>query len=196
MLRACIPRKSRKGAETVSPTIVFLRTAIARGPSIGLMLTWLALAPAGGGCVQVDGGAIEASWVLRTFDGRAISDCGCASPEIARVRFVARPVGADEAQGEDVCAGRTGCEFSCRSQRGATPFFVPAGRYAVSFAALDAQGTPLPAGTPEAAGVRVPAPILREVVHGRPTQLDAVAIETGCAQSCNGDFSNKVCSRN
>jgi hypothetical protein len=172
----------------VPPPIVFRRT-------LTLILA-LATPVAAGGCVQIDGGAIEASWVLRTFDGRAISGCGCANPAIARVRFVVQKVEDGETPGEDVCAGQPGCEFPCRSQRGATPFFVPTDRYAISFAPLDLAGTALGAGVPGSGGVRVPAPILREVVHGRPTQLDAVAIETGCAQSCNGDLSNKVCAGN
>jgi hypothetical protein len=158
----------------------------------------LALAPAAvvGGCVDVEGGAIEASWVLRTFDGRAISGCGCSNPEIARVRFVVRST-ADEGEhlGDDVCAGRSGCEFSCRSQRGATPFFVPAGRYALSVLPLGTGGEVLTGAPSGGGGVRVPAPILRAVEFGRPTQLDAVAIESGCAQVCNGDLSNKVCSK-
>jgi hypothetical protein len=33
------------------------------------------------------------------------------------------------------------------------------------------------------------------VVFGRPTQLDALAIEAGCAVACNGDDSNRVCTR-
>jgi hypothetical protein len=172
-----------------SAAIVFPRSL--RMIPLGLAL---AAAIAVGGCVDVNGGAIEASWVLRTSDGRAISDCGCASPEIARVRFVAQPVGDDEDLGADVCAGQPGCEFLCRSQRGATPFFVPTGRYAISLAPLDEGGAALIAGA--SGTVRVPAPILREVVSGRPTQLDAVAIETGCAQACNGDLSNKVCAGN
>lgn len=172
----------------VSHAIVFPRTL-----ALILVLTTPVVV---GGCVEVEGGAIEASWVLRTFDGRAVSDCACAHPVIARVRFVARVVGDDDTPGEDVCAGQPGCEFPCRSQRGATPFFVPGGRYAISFAPIDLAGTPLGAGVPGGGTVRVPAPILREVVHGRPTQLDAVAIETGCAQACNGDLSNKVCAGN
>jgi hypothetical protein len=172
----------------VPPTIVFRRT-------LTLILA-LATPVLVAGCVEVDGGAIEASWVLRTADGRAISGCGCANPAIARVRFVVRTVGDDNMPGQDVCAGQPGCEFPCRSQRGATPFFVPGGRYAISFAPLDPAGTALSAGAPGSGSVRVPAPILREVVHGRPTQLDAVAIETGCAQACNGDLSNKVCAEN
>jgi hypothetical protein len=141
------------------------------------------------GCVDVDGGAIEASWVLRTFDGRGISDCGCSQPEITRVRFVVRSVAPEGAVGDDVCAGRPGCEFPCHRQRGATPFFVPARRYAISFAPLDNQGMPL-------TGARVPAPILRDVEFGRATQLDAISIESACSAACNGDQGNKVCSRN
>ena len=183
---------SQKEKDPVPAAIVIPRTR--RFPGLGLVLAGLALAGAAG-CVEIDGGAIEASWVLRTFDGRAISGCGCASPEIARIRFVVRDVGDDGALGEDVCAGRPGCEFACRSQRGATPFFVPPGRYAIALSPLDAAGTPLGAAAPGMEGVRVPAPILREVVYARPTQLDAVAIETGCAQACNGNLSNKVCSQ-
>jgi hypothetical protein len=176
--------------DTVKATIVF---RFSRVMVAGAAAATLAVASAG--CVDVDGGAIEASWVLRTFDGRGISGCACASPEIARVRFVSRRLGSDGALGDDVCAGQSGCEFPCHSQRGATPFFVPTGRYAISIAPLDAQGAPLTMPT-GGGDVRVPAPILRDVVFGRPTQLDAVAIESSCAEACNGDQGNKVCSRN
>lgn len=155
------------------------------GPALATMM--------GLSCVQVDGGAIEASWVLRTFDGRSVDGCACANPAIAHVRFVV----VDEAgAGDDVCAGNPGCEFSCGSQRGATPFFVPSGRYAISVAAVDASGTALPPSSAGTVGIRVPAPILRDVVRGQPTELDAVAIESGCAAACNGDRTDKACSRN
>src|SRR5688572_22363371 len=107
MVGACDPRNSRKRPVMVPPTIVFRRT-------LTLILA-LATPVLVAGCVEVDGGAIEASWVLRTADGRAISGCGCANPEIARVRFVVRTVGDDNIPGEDVCAGQPGCEFPCRS---------------------------------------------------------------------------------
>ena len=191
MPRLGIPRKTR----LVSATIV---VRPARLITLVLMAATFVPAP---GCVEVDGGAIEASWVLRTFDGRAISGCDCANPEIARVRLVVHsalpdPASGSESLGPDVCAGLPGCEFSCRSQRGATPFFLPTGRYAISVLPLGSQGEALVGAPSGMAGVRVPAPILRDVEFGRPTQLDAVAIESGCAQICNGDQSNKVCSRN
>ena len=159
-------------------------------PLVGVLLF-----SAGSACVKVDGGAIEASWVLRTFDGRAIAGCGCSSPAIARVRFTAVAIDAAGQPGSDICAGQAGCEFSCASQRGATPFFVPAGRYAIAIAPVDSQGNVLPAG--DALGrVRVPAPILRDVVFGQPAQLEAVAIEAGCAEGCGGDVTTRACSAN
>jgi hypothetical protein len=158
------------------------------------------------GCVPIDGGAVEASWVLRTFDGRAISSCGCSTPEIARVRFVVTQVSPEGTLGEDLCAGRSDCEFSCSRQSGATSFFILPGRYALSVAPLGVAGDSLvPPGPPSLEPpspdqptdpvVRVPAPILRDIAYGRPTQLDAVAIESSCAVACNGEQSNRVCTR-
>jgi hypothetical protein len=146
------------------------------------------------GCVDVDGGAIEASWVLRTADGRAIADCTCAQPVISAVRFIAARVAPDGTVGDDVCADQPGCMFSCRRQRGATPFNIAPGRYAISLGPVGQEGQPLGGLTGEA-GVRVPAPILRDVVFGRPTQLDALAIEVSCSAVCHGEQSDKVCKR-
>ena len=160
-----------------------------------------------GGCVPIDGGAVEASWVLRTFDGRAISSCRCASPEISRVRLVVSRLGPQGLPEEDICAGRSDCEFTCSRQSGATSFFIPPERYAISVAPLGVAGdslvaTPTPvldpptgADRPTDPAVRVPAPILRDVVYGRPTELDAFAIESSCAAACSGEQSNRVCTR-
>lgn len=146
------------------------------------------------GCVQIDGGAIEASWVLRTFDGRAIETCDCSVPAVARVRFVVNAIDAAGKIGADICAGQAGCEFSCGSQRGATPFFVPAARYAIAVLALDATGTAVPEGN-ESGTVRLQAPILRDVVFGQPAQLEAFAIVASCDAKCGGDQTTRACSR-
>jgi hypothetical protein len=147
------------------------------------------------GCVQIDGGAIEASWVLRTFDGRAVGDdCGCSRPLISRIRFRALPVDADgNTNGPDVCAAG-GCDFTCASQRGATPFFVPEGRYAISLAPLGGDGKELALGD-QVGFVRVQAPILRDVVYGKPTGLEAFAIEVGCLPECDGGKVTRACER-
>ncbi len=145
-------------------------------------------------CVKIDGGAIEASWVLRTFDGRAVSGCECSDPEITRVRFVAVTIDSAGNAGADACAGQVGCEFSCASQRGATPFFLPEARYAVSVQAIDRMGAPVPA-TGTAGGVRLQAPILRDVAFGQPVQLEAFAIEVSCAAVCGGVDATRACRR-
>jgi hypothetical protein len=145
------------------------------------------------GCVQIDGGSIEANWVVRTYDGRAMDGCDCADPSLSRIRFVAALVDPSGALGADVCAGRPECEFSCNSQRGATPFFVPAGRYAVSLSAIGPAGQVLPTLGGKG-GVHLQAPILRDVVFGQPTQLEAFAIEANCADRCGGDQTTQACS--
>ena len=61
------------------------------GSAIINLLVSATLFSSAGGCVDIDGGAIEANWVLRTRDGRAIEGCGCADPPIARVRFFVMP---------------------------------------------------------------------------------------------------------
>ena len=162
--------------------------------SAGTMLGCLFVLGVGTSCVQIDGGSIEASWVLRTFDGRAIDGCGCANPAVARVRFVANAINAEGKVDADICAGQSGCEFSCNSQRGATPFFVPAGRYAISVSALDANGTAVPEGN-GVGTVQLQAPILRDVVFGQPAQLEAFAIVAACAAECGGDRTTRACSR-
>jgi len=63
-----------------------LALLIALGASVG-----------GSSCVPVDGGAVEASWTIRSEDGRAISSCGCTDPAIAnvRLRVVAQSIATD-----------------------------------------------------------------------------------------------------
>jgi len=39
-----------------------------------------------GGCVQIQGGSVEVSWVVHA-NGRAITDCGCSDPVIDKVRI-------------------------------------------------------------------------------------------------------------
>jgi hypothetical protein len=167
---------------------------IGRAVIINLPLWILGFCPffsAATGCVKIDGGAIEASWVLRTPDGRAVGDdCGCSAPAITRIRFRAEPVDENgHVVGPDVCE-KGGCAFPCASQRGATPFFVPERRYAISLAPLGADGSEL------TGGVRVQAPILRDVTDGQPTQLEAFAIEVGCAEECDGKDVTRACEKN
>lgn len=141
-------------------------------------LAWLTA-----GCVDVKGGAVEASWVLRTDDGRAITECGCTSPRVATVAFSLL-----DADGTDACAGVDGCRFSCGRQSGATPFRLAPGRYAISLEPLGESGQPLPE-------VGRPASILREVIDGQVTEMDAFPLIAGCDENCTGMNTSGVCMR-
>ena len=147
------------------------------------------------GCVRIDGGAVEISWVVRSRDGRAITDCSCASEPIARVRLDLLGVGGD-IDGTTPCAGRKECEFPCQRQTGSTPFEIkqgttgPDGRtpvYEISVTALGSDGAVL-------STVESPAPILRSVVKGQPTEVEAFLLVTDCSTACAGNSSG-VCTR-
>ena len=147
----------------------------------------------GAGCVRIDGGAVELSWVLRTPDGRAVSDCSCSSPPVASVRLDLKLLTADgTATGATPCEGRAQCQFSCQRATGATPFDIPETKpdemYVVSIAALAADGTVLPT-------VGTPAPVLRSVVRGQPTDMGALLLVTACADQCSGVNGQGVCAR-
>jgi hypothetical protein len=150
------------------------------------------------GCVRIDGGAVEVSWVVRSTDGRAITDCSCAYPEISKVRIDLVGVGGD-IDGTTPCAGRSACEFPCQRQTGSTPFDIRQGQpgsdgqlpqYQISLTAIGTDENPLPTGA-----VQSPAPILRTVVQGQPTEVEAFLLVAQCAVSCAGTNSSGVCTR-
>lgn len=153
-----------------------------------------AAAFAASACVAVDGGAVEVSWVVRSADGQAINECGCADPRIDRVRVTL--VGADGSPvaGQRPCDGRAACTFPCQRQTGATPFDIPPGRYLISLAPLDAEGRDLTCGAAQADCVRVVSPIARDVVDAQPTQLPAILLTAECAASCSS--ASHVCTSN
>jgi hypothetical protein len=160
--------------------------------SLTRRLTIVALAvfleTAGGSCVQIDGGAVEVSWVVHA-NGRAITDCTCSDPEIASVRIDIVGHGGN-IEGSMPCAGQPKCVFSCARQTGATPFNIPETRadetYLIQLVAVDKYGADLP--------IRAPlAPISRAVVRGTPTELEAVTLDAGCALACETMNKTGVC---
>lgn len=156
---------------------------------IRILFAFFALAVAS--CVEIDGGAVEASWVLRSPEGQAITDCGCSCPEIVYVRIRMAPVGG----GTDPCEDRAACGFKCWKRTGTTPFDIPPGQYAISVFPTNAAGQDLTAAPMNGCRAAAPAPILRDVVHGQPTQLEAIPLTVDCAADCAGDAANKVCTR-
>ena len=144
------------------------------------------------GCLSIDGGAVEASWVVVTRDGRRIASCACTCPPIAKIRLQLLPT----AGGDDPCAGRASCQFGCDLQSGATRFDIPPGSYAISLVPVGADGNDITNGEAGtcSAGPGVD-PRVRDVVKGRVTGLDASEVVADCAAECGGSDSNKVCTR-
>lgn len=146
-----------------------MRLAVSTG------LAWVLLL---GACLEIDGGAAEVAWVLRDSRQRA-AKCDSESLRtlgvtISRVRLRIQPLSSTGDLGEDLCeAGQVrGCEFSCRSLGGTTPFSIPlpegqeSADYFFSLAPLTADGTPI---GPEV--VAVPPPMRRTIWKGGLTDL-------------------------
>jgi len=143
-------------------------------------------------CVSVDGGAVEASWVVVTHDGRGITSCACTCPPVAKVRLQLLPV----AGGADPCAGRSSCQFSCGLQSGATRFDIPPGTYAISLLPVGPDGNDITTGEAGACRAGPGAdPVIREVVSGRVTGLDATMVLADCAPECGGSDNTRVCTQ-
>ncbi|HMF39362.1 MAG TPA: hypothetical protein VKQ32_01650 [Polyangia bacterium] len=147
-------------------------------------------------CVKIDGGAVEISWVIRTDQGKAITDCECADPAIATVRLVLQGV---DAQSNPIpsatpCAGQAQCDFPCARQTGATGFDIPqlpgGEQYAISVVPVGTDGVEL-----SKMQVDRPASILREVIRGQPTEVGSMQLVAGCATACGGMNSSEVCAR-
>lgn len=159
---------------------------------VAAVVVLAAVAPAAG-CVRIDGGAVELSWVLRTPEGRAIGDCGCSADGVTAVRLKLVLMNASGAvPGGTPCDGRAQCQFACQRQTGATPFDIPETKpgemYLISVDALGAAGQPL-------TGVGTPAPVLRSVTRGQPTDMGALLLVTECANECSGMNGPGVCAR-
>jgi hypothetical protein len=144
----------------------------------------------GAGCVKIDGGAVEVSWVVRSDTGAAITDCGCASPAIATVRLVLVLDQGGMPTSYRPCDGQAQCDFPCPRQTGSTAFDIrptqPDESYEISVIGVDSTGTPIP-------GVQS-ALILRSVVTGQPTQTEAFELVAQCSAACMMNGSG-VCAR-
>jgi hypothetical protein len=81
------------------------------------------------------------------------------------------------------CADNAQCDFPCARQTGATPFDIQethgSERYAVSVVAIGSDGREL-----SQAEAMTPAPILREVVRGQPTEVESMQLVADCAMAC------------
>jgi hypothetical protein len=171
--------------------------------SIRIRVAALTALLAAGGCVRIDGGAVEISWAVHSTQGQAITDCGCASPPIAFVQLDLLGVDGDFPVAMP-CDGKAECRFPCQRQTGSTSFDIAPGtpiagsqpQYQISVSAIGEDGTdlssPVDAGEPP---VQTQAPILHAVVRGQPTEVEAFLLVARCSDDCSTANSSGVCTR-
>ncbi len=144
-----------------NPTAVERRKTVWRTSLVLVAVAWMTQA-----CVQVDGGAVELSWTLRTFEGNA-NTCLKSGVEMVRVCWI--PLDVDGGSGLQVCRRGQFREFPCDSSRGVTRFELPPGRNMLFL-------EPVCAGGVVAQNFQVPAPIVRDVEKGGVVTLDQLLI--------------------
>jgi hypothetical protein len=115
------------------------------------------------GCVDVNGGAVELSWAIRTRDG-IVSGCGPQDANLATVSLCARTV----TTASEKCPIE-GATWDCEARHGTTRFNVQEGEKELWIEVTCPDGSP--------ANVTVPSPIVRDVAFGEVTQLDALLIQ-------------------
>jgi hypothetical protein len=121
---------------------------------IPLTVLFSALAcPAVHGCTAVEGGAIEASWNLRTTAG---SDLDCDEAGVTEIRLY---------------VGDRRFDFECSDARGVTGFDIPPGTVSITLVPLCADSMPPPVDT-----YRSPAEIVRVITEGEVITLDTQLI--------------------
>ena len=144
---------------------------------------WLALvvmvqAVTGVACVEVNGGAVELSWSVRTFDGERVND-SCEDGEhdvhLEEIRLAWKAV-SDGGDGAGM-APDGWADFPCADRRGITDFGVPEGEHLLWIVPVCREDAP------STGNYQVPPPIVRTIREGTVTTLDAllvVADESTC----------------
>jgi hypothetical protein len=131
---------------------------------------WAVIAgSSGSGCIEIDGGAVELSWSLRSFDGAAVT-CGDARVEEMRLCWVPLADGSTSAGGGACSAGQLR-GFPCEESSGVTGFELDPGVTAFWIEPVCRDGDPAEAGT-----YQVPPPIVRSVQEGRIVSLNSLLL--------------------
>lgn len=121
------------------------------------------------GCVDVDGGAVEVSWTVRTFEGNTTS-CGAVGLERIRVCWQALET---DASSLGQCR-----EFACSASRGITKFAIVPGRTALFLEPVCSDGM-------LARNYQVPPPIVRVIKEGEVATLNQLLIVASTNRDCS-----------
>lgn len=137
-----------------------------QSPVLALLLLCLALSH----CVEIDGGASELSWELRTFDGERVS---CAEAKISEMRLCWTALD-DES---------TGCRqfrtFTCEDLTGVTLFEIDPGPTKLRLEPICTDGQAASSSTYQG-----PPEIVRSVRDGEVVTLGALLIAVSNERSC------------
>lgn len=129
-------------------------------------------------CVDVNGGAVELSWSLRTFAGDSLG--GCERAGIETIRLCWQPLGDG---GTGAAGGR--CRppnlraFPCNEESGITRFEIPPGRTSLWIEPVCADGLPADPDTYE-----VPPPIVRTIEEGQVATLSSLLVAVAEGNTC------------
>jgi hypothetical protein len=139
----------------------------------------LALATAGPACIEIEGGAVELSWSLRSFDGDRVDNCTAARVDEVRVCWQS----IDDGASTGICQGSQ--SFPCGEENGVSGFEISPGRASFWIEPICVDGSPADSGS-----YQVPPPIVRTVEDGKIVTLDSLLIvvspfaagcpDTGC----------------
>lgn len=116
-------------------------------------------------CIEIDGGAVELSWSLRSFDGDRVDSC--AKARIDEVRVCWEEVESGSSTG--ICEGSQ--SFPCGEENGVSGFSIAPGQTAFWIEPICVDGSPADPGS-----YQVPPPIVRTVDDGKIVTLNSLLI--------------------
>lgn len=134
-------------------------------PNVSLTLIVLALTPAAAACIEIDGGAVELSWSLRSFEGDQVESCPEARIDEVRVCWQS----ISEGTSTGVCEGSQ--SFPCGEENGVSGFEIDPGSTAFWIEPICIDGSPAEPGS-----YQVPPPIVRTVEDGNIVTLNSLLI--------------------
>ena len=139
--------------------------------TIWLVPLAMILGMTGVACVEVNGGAAELSWSLRTFDGvRLATSCDDREHGV-HLQWIRLAWKAAADSGDETDLEPDGWkQFRCADARGVTDFSIPPGKQMLWVVPICADGMPA------TGNYQVPPPIVRTVAHGAVTTLDALLV--------------------
>ena len=140
-------------------------------------------------CIEIDGGAAEVSWSLRSQEGESVDSCRGALIHDVRLCWEAVDEGSVLGSGGP-CRSQHRRSFPCEESSGITAFNLEPGQTAFWIEPICDDGAPADAGT-----YQVPPPIVRNVEDGQIVSLNSLLLvvvtqtgdgcpPTGC--TCSG----------